>query len=80
MPKFPAAAPRLASIWQRRRRCRALPLARRARGEDLDRPRHRGIYLLPNAFTTAALFCGFYAIVMAMNLKFEHAAWAISSP
>jgi CDP-diacylglycerol--serine O-phosphatidyltransferase len=57
-----------------------LPLARRARGEDLDRPRHRGIYLLPNAFTTAALFCGFYAIVMAMNQKFEHAAWAISSP
>jgi CDP-diacylglycerol--serine O-phosphatidyltransferase len=51
--------------------------ARRARGEDLDRPRHRGIYLLPNAFTTAALFCGFYAIVMAMNQKFEHAAWAI---
>ncbi|MEC5159345.1 CDP-diacylglycerol---serine O-phosphatidyltransferase [Janthinobacterium sp. CG_23.3] len=39
--------------------------------------RRRGIYLLPNAFTTAALFCGFYAIVMAMNLKFEHAAWAI---
>ncbi|MCP2008902.1 CDP-diacylglycerol--serine O-phosphatidyltransferase [Duganella sp. HSC-15S17] len=51
--------------------------ARRARGEDLDRPRHRGIYLLPNAFTTAALFCGFYAIVMAMNQKFEHSAWAI---
>ncbi|MBV8665815.1 MAG: CDP-diacylglycerol--serine O-phosphatidyltransferase [Burkholderiaceae bacterium] len=39
--------------------------------------RHKGIYLLPNAFTTAALFCGFYAIVMAMNLKFEHAAIAI---
>ncbi|WP_038493830.1 CDP-diacylglycerol--serine O-phosphatidyltransferase [Janthinobacterium agaricidamnosum] len=39
--------------------------------------RRRGIYLLPNAFTTAALFCGFYAIVMAMNQKFEHAAWAI---
>ncbi len=39
--------------------------------------RHRGIYLLPNAFTTAALFCGFYAIVMAMNQRFEHAAWAI---
>jgi CDP-diacylglycerol--serine O-phosphatidyltransferase len=51
--------------------------ARRARGEDLDRPRPRGIYLLPNAFTTAALFCGFYAIVMAMNQKFEHSAWAI---
>jgi CDP-diacylglycerol--serine O-phosphatidyltransferase len=51
--------------------------ARRAKGEGLDRPRHRGIYLLPNAFTTAALFCGFYAIVMAMNQKFEHSAWAI---
>lgn len=37
----------------------------------------RGIFLLPNAFTTAALFCGFYAIVMAMNQKFENAAWAI---
>ncbi|MES2902358.1 MAG: CDP-diacylglycerol--serine O-phosphatidyltransferase [Pseudomonadota bacterium] len=39
--------------------------------------RSRGIYLLPNAFTTAALFCGFYAIIMAMNERFEHAAWAI---
>jgi CDP-diacylglycerol--serine O-phosphatidyltransferase len=39
--------------------------------------RRRGIYLLPNAFTTAALFCGFYAIVMAMNLKFDQAAIAI---
>jgi CDP-diacylglycerol--serine O-phosphatidyltransferase len=37
----------------------------------------RGIYLLPNAFTTASLFCGFYAIVMAMNLKFDYAAIAI---
>ncbi|TAL54919.1 CDP-diacylglycerol--serine O-phosphatidyltransferase [Pandoraea sp.] len=41
------------------------------------RPRKRGIYLLPNAFTTAALFCGFYAIVQAMNLRFEYAAIAI---
>ncbi|QYF92370.1 CDP-diacylglycerol--serine O-phosphatidyltransferase [Massilia sp. PAMC28688] len=39
--------------------------------------RPRGIYLLPNAFTTAALFCGFYAIVQAMNQRFEYAAWAI---
>ena len=29
--------------------------------------RRRGIYLLPNLFTTAALFAGFYAIVQAMN-------------
>lgn len=39
--------------------------------------RRRGIYLLPNAFTTAALFAGFYAIVQAMNDRFEHAAVAI---
>ena len=38
--------------------------------------RARGIYLLPNAFTTAALFCGFYAIVQAMNNHFEQAAIA----
>lgn len=39
--------------------------------------RRRGIYILPNALTTAALFCGFYAIVMAMNLNFEYASIAI---
>ena len=38
---------------------------------------HRGIYLLPNLFTTAALFCGFYAIVSSINGKFETAAIAI---
>jgi len=37
----------------------------------------RGIYLLPNALTTAALFFGFYAIVQAMSGKFELAAIAI---
>ncbi len=39
--------------------------------------RRRGVYLLPNAFTTAALFCGFYAIVMAMNGRYEQSAIAI---
>ena len=39
--------------------------------------RRRGIYLLPNLFTTAALFAGFYAIVQAMNNRFEFAAVAI---
>ncbi|MBL8487530.1 MAG: CDP-diacylglycerol--serine O-phosphatidyltransferase [Rhodocyclaceae bacterium] len=39
--------------------------------------RRRGIYLLPNLFTTAALFAGFYAIVQAMTGRFEHAAVAI---
>ncbi|MCW9024932.1 MAG: CDP-diacylglycerol--serine O-phosphatidyltransferase [Gammaproteobacteria bacterium] len=40
-------------------------------------PRRRGIYLLPNLFTTAALFSGFYAIVAAMQNRFEPAAAAI---
>ncbi len=39
--------------------------------------RRRGIYLLPNLFTLAALFAGFYAIVQAMNQRFELAAIAI---
>jgi CDP-diacylglycerol---serine O-phosphatidyltransferase len=39
--------------------------------------RRRGIYLLPNIFTTAALFAGFYAIVMAMNQRIDNAAVAI---
>jgi len=42
-----------------------------------NRIRRRGIYLLPNLFTTAALFAGFYAIVQAMNLTFDLAAIAI---
>jgi CDP-diacylglycerol--serine O-phosphatidyltransferase len=39
--------------------------------------RRRSIYLLPNLFTTGALFAGFYAIVQAMNGRFENAAVAI---
>jgi CDP-diacylglycerol--serine O-phosphatidyltransferase len=39
--------------------------------------RRRGIYWLPNAITTCALFAGFYAIVQAMNLQFELAAQGI---
>ena len=37
----------------------------------------RGIYLLPNLLTTAALFAGFFAIVQGMNGHFEMAAQAI---
>jgi CDP-diacylglycerol--serine O-phosphatidyltransferase len=40
---------------------------------ELPRKRRRGIYILPNLFTLAALFGGFYAIVMAMNGRFENA-------
>ncbi|HFD92239.1 MAG TPA: CDP-diacylglycerol--serine O-phosphatidyltransferase, partial [Gammaproteobacteria bacterium] len=39
--------------------------------------RRRGIYLLPNLFTTAALFAGFYAIVAAIGGRFEAAGIAI---
>lgn len=39
--------------------------------------RKKGIYLLPNLFTTAALFAGFYAIVRAMDGLYEQSAVAI---
>ncbi len=41
------------------------------------RLRRRGIYWLPNLFTTVALFAGFYAIVQAINGRFEQSALAI---
>ncbi|MDA8383570.1 MAG: CDP-diacylglycerol--serine O-phosphatidyltransferase [Betaproteobacteria bacterium] len=41
------------------------------------RLRRRGFYLVPNLFTTGALFAGFYAIVQAMNGRFQPAAIAI---
>ena len=48
-------------------------------GLPSDRPlkRRRGIYLLPNAFTTAALFSAFYAIIQGMNDNFVGAAIGI---
>jgi CDP-diacylglycerol---serine O-phosphatidyltransferase len=64
----------------RRRKVRAFgPLARRAEAyPEYTLPRRRrGIYLLPNLFTTAALFSGFVAIVQSMNQRFELAAIAI---
>jgi CDP-diacylglycerol--serine O-phosphatidyltransferase len=42
-----------------------------------SQPRHRGIYLLPNLFTTGAMFAGFYAITSAINGRFETAAIAM---
>ncbi len=45
--------------------------------ENKLKKRSRGIYLLPNLFTTAALFSGFYAILAAVNGKFEVASVAI---
>ena len=52
-----------------------------ATGESADTepspPRRRGIYLLPNLFTTATLFGGFYAIVASLRGEFVPAAMAI---
>lgn len=39
--------------------------------------KRRGVYLLPNLFTTGALFCGFYAVVAAMRGDYESAPIAI---
>src|SRR3954471_20338909 len=41
------------------------------------RKRRKGIYILPNLFTLAALFGGFYGIVMAMDGRFDQAAVGI---
>jgi len=49
-------------------------------GEELEggkKIRRRGVYLLPNLFTTGALFSGFYAIIAAMNGMFEQSAIAV---
>lgn len=45
--------------------------------EKVIRQRPRGIYLLPNLFTTGAMFAGFYAMASAVNGRFETAAIAI---
>jgi CDP-diacylglycerol--serine O-phosphatidyltransferase len=41
------------------------------------RPRHRGIYLLPNLFTTGAMFAGFYAIIASIGGRYTEAAVAV---
>jgi CDP-diacylglycerol--serine O-phosphatidyltransferase len=55
----------------------ATPLPKRTRRSSLELARKRGIYLLPNLFTTLNLFAGFYAIVQGMNQEWEKAAIAI---
>lgn len=45
--------------------------------DEVEKVSQRGIYLLPNLLTTAALFAGFYAIVAAMKGFFDAAAIAI---
>ncbi|SFU87146.1 CDP-diacylglycerol--serine O-phosphatidyltransferase [Pseudoduganella namucuonensis] len=76
MANFPRRRNKNGAVLPKAKNSRFARFARKVKGQD-DLPRSRGIYLLPNAFTTGALFCGFYAIVMAMNQRFEYAAWAI---
>jgi hypothetical protein len=45
--------------------------------EPNDSIRRRGVYLLPNLLTSAALFAAFYSIISGINGKFEIAAIAI---
>ncbi len=47
--------------------------------EAVVRKRRKGIYILPNLFTLAALFSGFYAIVMAINGRFDQSAMGVFS-
>jgi len=42
-----------------------------------DKKPRRAIYLIPNLFTTAGLFAGFYAIILAMHGEFTHAAISV---
>ena len=44
---------------------------------EARRPPRKGLYVLPNAISLAALFAAFYAIVMAMNGRFEAAVYGI---
>ena len=49
-------------------------------GDDVHaapRRRRKGVYILPNLFTLAALFGGFYAIVMAMNGRYEQSCYGV---
>ena len=45
--------------------------------EDGKEIRRRGVYLLPNLFTLAALFAGFYGVIAGMSGNFDEAGWAI---
>ncbi len=46
--------------------------------QEVETPsKPRGIYLLPNLFTTAGLFAGFFAVIASMKGQFEPAAIAI---
>lgn len=53
------------------------PIAPEATAVTAGPRQRKGLYILPNLFTLAALFGGFYAIVMAMSNRFDMAAYGI---
>src|SRR5580765_2691266 len=69
---------RLPPIMRRRHRSGPKRIPKVTMDEPSKRlaPR-RGIYILPNLLTTAALFAGFYAVVAAIDGRFWRAAVAI---
>jgi CDP-diacylglycerol--serine O-phosphatidyltransferase len=44
---------------------------------NMEKQPKKGIYLLPNTLTLCGMFCGFFAILSAINGNFLYAAWAI---
>jgi len=46
-------------------------------GYDRRESLRRGVYILPNLFTTGSLFAGFYGIVSTLNGNYLTAAWFI---
>ena len=80
--KWRPVRPGLAGTTRRmRRRWTQVPCSRYTRfmSNDVNTPpaRGRGIYLLPNLFTTGGLFAGFFAIIAASQGRFTAACIAI---
>lgn len=50
---------------------------RRRRWQELGEQRRRSIFLLPSLLTTGNLFCGFFAMLLAVERRFPEAALAI---
>jgi CDP-diacylglycerol---serine O-phosphatidyltransferase len=51
--------------------------SRKRRRRSAEGEIHRGTYILPNLFTTANMFCGFFGIISSINGNFQAAAIAV---
>lgn len=52
-------------------------ISKSARKKKFQDTARKGIYLLPNGLTLCGMFCGFYAIMLAVDGNYVYAAWAI---